>query len=116
MQEELKRDDLDVSDRERIEIRMIYIAELIGKKDSESKNFKIIMGVTFALLVIALGGIAVTALTSNATIKRKNDEYDIDDIPEVDIDDMPQIDIKDMPEVDIDDMPEVDVRDMLDLF
>jgi hypothetical protein len=78
LQKELEEDNITSEDRERIEDKMIQVAQMIGEKDSENKGFllKCIGLGTFAITCIC--GAAAAILGSNTQISQ-NDDYDEDD-------------------------------------
>lgn len=78
LQEELKLETLTSEDRDRIENKMIRIAEMVGEKDSENKKFLLkIIGLAGSAFV-ALGLGAASILGSN-TQMLQNDDDELDE-------------------------------------
>lgn len=79
LQKELDDDDITPDERERIEDKMIKVAQMIGEKDSENKGFLLKCLGIGAFVVTIVGGAAAAILGSNTQIAQ-NDDYDDDDI------------------------------------
>lgn len=77
---ELKDDEIDAAERDRIENKMIQIINLIGQKDTEHKLFiaNIIKNAVMGISTLALGAIAVLGI-SIALPSYPNDDNDEND-------------------------------------
>ncbi len=58
LQEELKSDTITSEERERIENKMIEVAQMIGTKDSENKRFLAVVATIGTVVAASIGGIA----------------------------------------------------------
>lgn len=77
LQKELEDDDITSEEKDRIEEKMIRVAQMIGEKDSENKGFLLkVLGIG-AFVVTIVGGAAAAILGSNTQISQK-DDYDDD--------------------------------------
>lgn len=77
LQKELEDDEITSDERERIEDKMIKVAQMIGEKDSENKGFLLKCLGIGALVITVVGGAAAAILGSNTQISQ-NDDYDDD--------------------------------------
>lgn len=77
LQKELEKDDISTDERDRIENKMIKVAEMIGKKDSENKGMilKILGGVSAFFLVIGVSAAAILGASSQIS----QNDYDGND-------------------------------------
>lgn len=77
LQKELEDDGITSEEKDRIEEKMIRVAQMIGEKDSENKGFLLkVLGIG-AFVVTIVGGAAAAILGSNTQISQK-DDYDDD--------------------------------------
>ena len=77
LQKELEDDEITSDERERIEDKLIKVAQMIGEKDSENKGFLLKCLGIGALVITVVGGAAAAILGSNTQISQ-NDDYDDD--------------------------------------
>ena len=80
LQKELEDDDITSEEKERIEDKMIKVAQMIGEKDSENKGFLLKCLAIGGFVVTAIGGVAAAILGSNTQISQNEDQDDNDDI------------------------------------
>ena len=77
LQKELEDDGITSEEKDRIEEKMIRVAQMIGEKDPENKGFLLkVLGIG-AFVVTIVGGAAAAILGSNTQISHK-DDYDDD--------------------------------------
>lgn len=77
LQKELEKEDINSDERDRIEDKMIKVAEMIGEKDSENKGFMLkILGGSFALL--SFFGLAATSLLGGNSQSTQQDDLSVD--------------------------------------
>lgn len=86
LQDELKQETLTSEDRDRIENKMIRVAEMIGEKDSENKSFLLkMLAIAGAIGVTAIGA-AAAILGSNTQISQPDDECESEEDKNLDDD------------------------------
>ena len=76
LQKELEMPDLSSSDCDRIENKMIQVAEMIGKKDSENKKFLRKLAAGTLALGALFAGTAAAILGSNSQINAQDGSLD----------------------------------------
>lgn len=79
---ELEDPNIDSGERERIEDKMVMVAQMIGNKDSEHKAFLLKMSGIFAGFIgfISVGALALLGVNSSAHSRNGHDQEDEDDL------------------------------------
>lgn len=80
LQKELEDEDITAEEKDRIEDKMIKVAQMIGEKDSENKGFLLKCLGIGAFVVTIVGGAAAAILGSNTQISQNDDYDDNDDV------------------------------------
>ena len=76
LKKELEDDDIDSAERDRIENKMIQVANMIGEKDSENKRFLAWTATAAAVLGAGALGIGSALLGNNTSLNRHHDNDD----------------------------------------
>lgn len=76
LQDELKQETLTPEERDRIENKMIRVAEMIGEKDSEDKRFLLKMLTIAGCIGVTALGTAAAILGSSTQMPQRDDSYE----------------------------------------